>query len=90
MKGIGIFLSPFLYYVIAFGLILISTIFYPAISNTVIGTRAQIAAAGVSENEFWGLSWGFDSARFLLFGASIFFVMIGLGIYWFKRKLRIQ
>jgi len=90
LKGIALFLSPLFYFVLMFLGILFSTLFYPAIATAISGTRAQIAANGISESNFWGLSWSLSSARLIMFMSSLFVGLIGIGIMWVKRKFNLK
>jgi hypothetical protein len=86
MKGIAVFLSPILWWVVGMIVLAFSTIFYPFISDAVDGTRAQMASEGIAESSYWGLAWAFTSTRLILFITGLFLILIGIGIRWLKKR----
>jgi hypothetical protein len=86
MKGIAVFLSPILWWGVGMVLLAFSTIFYPFIADAVDISRAQMAADGIVESNYWGLAWSFTATRLILFMTSIFIILVGIGIRWLKRR----
>ncbi len=86
LKGFALFVSPLTYFVLGMLLLAGSTIFYPAIADTVGWTRADMAAKGISEANYWGMAAVLNSVRFIVFIVGVFVIVIGVVVWWIKRK----
>ena len=67
------FLAPLGVFFAGMVLLLISTIFNPAIGNAVAATQAQI---GDKSATFWGLDWALNSERLIIFIIGIALVLL--------------
>jgi hypothetical protein len=77
------FLAPLGIFIAGMVLLLVATVFNPAIGNAVATTQAQIGGKSAT---FWGLDWAMNSERLLIFIISIALVLLSIFTAWLKRK----
>ncbi len=80
------FFLPLVTFVVGMILLALSTLAYPLIAGAVDTTRASIAASGINEANYPGLTWEFTATRLLIFLAGLFNVLISVGIVWLRRR----
>jgi hypothetical protein len=61
--------------------LLVSTILYPAISNTLLGTQTAITASG-----FWDLPSLLKIIRIVFICAGVFLILYGTGMFLMRNR----
>ena len=62
--------------------LLVSTVFYPAITRLLIDLQEQMH---LTAPPFWNLTWVLALVRIIFIIVGVFLIAFGIGILWLKR-----
>ncbi len=75
--------APVLVFVVGMILILLATIFFPAINSTVSTTQSSISSI---ESNYWGLHNVLSSVRTILLVMGVGIILVDVAVIWLKKR----